>query len=1088
MRRALVLLSGGLLAVHAAVQPWSNGRAALHDMAQGVDTSITTCPAWIGNDYYIVDQSGACLACNVFDDNCWDSPIPTSPGSASLFTLGTAAGVVVTSAPAVQFPHTTNSQHTAVVTLRSTAVNAANDFTILSPESDYTWADFDTNRNNYVWSKLNPATMTPGVYVAQVEAWQPVNLRSGICQLCFSVSDHFRPRSTTPCPASTGDFTKVGWPENVGTLTAYLTSVQAFVTSFVNNACSSPVDASCQDVVQVTGSDWFGCPLNLAVAEFKSPSQFFQKNFAATCVATKLVENPFLSAAVLASPELTLSPAKCTRTVSFEYTWKEFWVEYRCGQPSVSHCSGGADGAAGGDATSTANANSNFQCKRGPLTLAATANNLVTSVSMSANTVALSANALYIPGPVTTFPSLGYSSTRQIHFWSTPATAAFNGDLVPLLIPIQSLFTPQALGNAIAGLTLPTVSQLVFWRWRVGTTWRDFAQNDKVTLSSLATVVTFEAWTQCGIKAVDPAISWTVYNHRRQTIPNVDEWFQGNWKFPTASDAHCNVRDSDFAALTFRYDATELQTKVTNWTFQSMKCSWMYGTLVNNVQFAPSAQSWPLVPTGVSNEVVETTFAPKLLNRPVTQLSTYCDLTFFSTAAVNGIAVTIFVGAFLGESKSYGVGSYNLDGNFLVNVNSFVVSPGFEVVFYKQLNQQGIASAVYQFDTPLTTFVNWNPQSFVARTAVVASVLTLFADPLYKGTSAVFGIGTSDLATGLAPSSLQLATGFQVTAYDQRNQRGNSIVFTANSYILPTAWDNRILSVAVDVVASADVVTIYLDANYLGASLSFGVGDFALPTAFRNTVSSIKLAAGYKLTIFTSPAWTGTTTVTYTATSGGALWMPTLGTWDNRGQSLRIAPAVPPTSIVHTYSSITHWFETCDAPSWTGAFYSNAVCEATCMANSWKTLAARVAAPFQACAGNLIYPASPWDATALPVATVLDVGATRGCCRDCDVSLVPGFTAVTCAGTTVSAAISRCQPGGFTTSTSLRVTAPATDDPSLTLLLSLAKVATMLKGLIVGVVVVGVVAVLRGTRQLRGGNEYWAHDSTTDSLTTAFLE
>ncbi|RQM24282.1 hypothetical protein B5M09_006049 [Aphanomyces astaci] len=908
MKQAIASLVATALLVQAGTGPqWEEQDFRALLASQGQTVAINQCPAWATpiKDFHISAATGVCLnpANNVFNFasgvglNAVPFPYSSYPYSLDhpLFTYANGAGVAASTVSTL--PRIT------VQVLK----NADPTVNVLTPDTEtaFHWQDFDENRNARVWSRVGPLVGNPGVYKVDLNA-HDYYVDSGVCELCFTVTDHYRPKSSSLCPAApAGGLVRSGWTAaNVAALDAYLDGAGAFSTSRGNNGdCNTaiPVGApACADTTVKTPSDWFNCALDTTL-----PS-FITSDFATTppgvgtlgCVRNILATNPFATDSTLQSPGGDLNTGKCTRTVTFDYHWYEYWTQFSCTAAPAGQCTSGTDASYGGDESGVTSASA-YQCAN-TVTLSATANNLVTTASLTSNAAALQSNSQFISDPRGVFFEDSYTklsdgSNNQVHFWS-PLVAGQDADLDvrnPVTVPIQSVFSTSATGSALPGLTLPAVSSRVFWRWTTNNPvtasgWNDYSANGNLVLTDLLTTVTFESWTYCGQKG--SSISWNVYNHRHQSIQNVDEWFQPQWSY--VSKPRCNVPHSDFGVVQFAFDLDDLNARIVDlgpngegdnpngvhgapldddvlledtthvdWRFSGATCAWKYGNPSSLTDFTVSDYAWAIdasdfVSAGNPPNFVPQTFqfAPKLINAGVTTVTVYCDFAFTDT--LNSDVVTVYQGAFGTPlallSKTYPVGSYNLP--------------------------------------------NW------------------LRGPI------------------LGVSSLRIENGYSVTLFKEFNNQGASITYTTDvpyARIISDNWNNEAKSLRID----------------------------ALPG-----------------------------TVGYT---------------------------VPNT--VHISTDKTFVFENCDVPTILDPSYPvDNTCVAGCSAASWNVAAAqRLAAPFQASGGNLIFPAGQWD-DVTAVATVFQTDTSFGCCTSCNgpAGFGAGITAVS-APWTAGSPISRCQPSNY---------------------------------------------------------------------------
>ncbi|KAF0709292.1 hypothetical protein As57867_005986, partial [Aphanomyces stellatus] len=429
----------------------ATGRAVLAD-GSITDSNVMGCPAWQSQSYTTTASSGLCLGGSFFNASNVAHPvdIPPIPSSAYIFTLdhplfpngGFPAGASALSDPTNSslFPRVTMT--TLLDTLLAPlATSPTITTTTLHAEVDYNWQDYGDNRAAYVWRQFGAGMAVPGIYRVDMNAWDWFN-PSGICELCVAMTDAVRPKSASACPVAP-PVSQIGWSTRLNSLTTYLRNVGLFATSYTNNDCNSPPPSNasaCANTTQISAIDWFRCPVDLS-SYVAAPTNALRKPFDGTCVPAALTQG-FSSTSVLASPGALFNTTACTRIISFEYTWRELWVNYSCTGPSVGYCNSGADGAVGGDLTGT-NA-SRFQCAN-TFSLAATPADLVGVVTLATNP-AIQANPQYIANPDVVFPGQGYNPTTDnaTHFWSPLATANADLDeLVPITVAVATFLSPS---------------------------------------------------------------------------------------------------------------------------------------------------------------------------------------------------------------------------------------------------------------------------------------------------------------------------------------------------------------------------------------------------------------------------------------------------------------------------------------------------------------------------------------------------------------------------------------------------------------------------------------------------------------------
>ncbi|GAB9477798.1 hypothetical protein Gpo141_00014949, partial [Globisporangium polare] len=100
-------------------------------------------------------------------------------------------------------------------------------------------------------------------------------------------------------------------------------------------------------------------------------------------------------------------------------------------------------------------------------------------------------------------------------------------------------------------------SKLVFWRYKVAgeSRWRLLSDNADHVFTQSETLVTLEAWSQCGLVAAFP-FTVNLHVHSRAQVCEIfgSMWFQTSTA-PSLADpgALCNVPKSDFVELTFNF-------------------------------------------------------------------------------------------------------------------------------------------------------------------------------------------------------------------------------------------------------------------------------------------------------------------------------------------------------------------------------------------------------------------------------------------------------------------------------------------------------------------------------------------------------
>lgn len=253
-------------------------------------------------------------------------------------------------------------------------------------------------------------------------------------------------------------------------------------------------------------------------------------------------------------------------------------------------------------------------------------------------------------------------------------------------------------------------------------------------------------------------------------------------------------------------------------------------------------------------------------------------------AANSGPAVQVFADCnYRGRSARLPAGDYNLAqlqqlglGNN--DISSVKLPAGMSVTVYENDFLRGDSASatgdVACIDTgpfanritSLSVLSTGGTAAAPAASNKIASGARVYTECNYAGTSANLREGeynNAELnALGInnnSISSLEVADGYQVDLYVNDFQRGQSGMLNTSNPCLVGRYNNAVSSVVVRKKASATaatpIATLYVHCNYRGGSVQLPAGQYnrqALKdkSVGENTVSSIKIAPGYRATIF----------------------------------------------------------------------------------------------------------------------------------------------------------------------------------------------------------------------------------------------
>ncbi len=251
---------------------------------------------------------------------------------------------------------------------------------------------------------------------------------------------------------------------------------------------------------------------------------------------------------------------------------------------------------------------------------------------------------------------------------------------------------------------------------------------------------------------------------------------------------------------------------------------------------------------------------------------------FFCSSSLNAQVTVHQHCNFTGWTMQLDAGNFNSNdirgaGGLPNDTSSIKISPGYTVTLFSGDNFTGNSITYSSNDDCL---VNESFNDVVSSIRVTSlSVLTLFQHCGYSGWDAQFGVGdfTSDaiLAAGGRPndaSSIKITEGYQITVYRGDNFTGNSITYAADDdCFVNEGYNDVISSFKIEKVEAQNVVSLFQHCNYGGWEAIFDVGNFT-SDAIRaaggrpNDASSIKIAEGYKITVYRGDNFTGNS-ITY---------------------------------------------------------------------------------------------------------------------------------------------------------------------------------------------------------------------------------
>ena len=150
-----------------------------------------------------------------------------------------------------------------------------------------------------------------------------------------------------------------------------------------------------------------------------------------------------------------------------------------------------------------------------------------------------------------------------------------------------------------------------------------------------------------------------------------------------------------------------------------------------------------------------------------------------------------------------------------------------------------------------------------------SGLVTIYQDSNYGGTAVSLGEGNYNLATLQSRgfknddlSSLKVPSGYKVTLYWDDNFTGKTKEFTSDTSYVGNEWNDQMSSIKIENIGRK--AYIYQDSNYGGREVALEAGSYNLSSlqsrGFKNDdLSSLKVPAGYKVTLYWDDNFTGKT-------------------------------------------------------------------------------------------------------------------------------------------------------------------------------------------------------------------------------------
>lgn len=133
------------------------------------------------------------------------------------------------------------------------------------------------------------------------------------------------------------------------------------------------------------------------------------------------------------------------------------------------------------------------------------------------------------------------------------------------------------------------------------------------------------------------------------------------------------------------------------------------------------------------------------------------------------------------------------------------------------------------------------------------SKVTIYSDTDYEGSAKLLDVGrytASQLGIGDDKvSSVRVPAGMKATLYENSNFTGRTVICIANMPAIGKSANDRISSISIEEIGTPKVI-IYADSNFSGWSQELDIGSYGNLAIGNDTLSSIRVPAGFKVTLW----------------------------------------------------------------------------------------------------------------------------------------------------------------------------------------------------------------------------------------------
>ncbi|GAB9467471.1 hypothetical protein Gpo141_00004815 [Globisporangium polare] len=483
------------------------------------------------------------------------------------------------------------------------------------------WSAYLSNRLGAIDSLEFP---TYGKYALELVATD-YNNSAARCPGCVAIVDNYRPHGdANNCPKKFCDDTVLDCTADEGVAELNSTNIDAvntLVTKFynfdstsTNDACSRGDPDRC-DVKNIKWKQFTNGEYVSSGMTYDDGKKFFDKEKVKSDLKTKLT----LGGTLTSQSNTPVVNGECKRCIGVATELREWWVDYKCGRDyDIRKCEGDASGKC-----------SFNQCL------------VVLGDSLAVATAGIKSGIKdESKRVIAELTQQGYNTETQVHvslsctqFVDNAKPADIATSTCKYATTVENLVDIKTVAKDTSILSDAEAAGIVYWRYRVDQgSWQGWGSSTtNIYFVKAETMVTVEAWTQCGLVR---KFFFYVNLHLNNDIKVCDNfrsmWYQTTNDKLDSPDDLCMYPGSDFAEITFDYHANiglQYSPDKLNMNISSVVCRLSY-YLTKPEEFTPVEilRVERLSPEIVTRFAIEAIRSPSTL--PKTSFHVTCDFKY----------------------------------------------------------------------------------------------------------------------------------------------------------------------------------------------------------------------------------------------------------------------------------------------------------------------------------------------------------------------------------------------------------------------------------------------------------------------------